>query len=59
MGRTRPKVRYEDCPKNSGAKNFMARMKPNVVTSINQKSDDKRKFFDVLCSPDTIFITPA
>jgi len=59
MGRTRPKVRYGDCPKNSGAKNFMARMKPNVVKSINQKRDDNIKFFEVLCSPDPIFIAPA
>jgi len=49
MGRTRPKVRYEACPKNSGAKNFTARMKPNVVNSTSQKRDDIRKFFDVVC----------
>jgi hypothetical protein len=36
--------------RNSGAKNFIATMKPNVVKSIRQKIEEIRKVFDELFS---------
>jgi len=50
MGRMRPKVMNEVCPRNSGAKNFIATMKPNVVKSISQKIEEIRKFLEELFS---------
>jgi hypothetical protein len=46
----RPKVMSDVCPRNSGAKNFIATMKPNVVKSMSQKIEEIRKFFDELFS---------
>jgi hypothetical protein len=46
----RPNVSHDVCARNSGAKNFIATMKPKVVKSMSQKIEDRRKFREELFS---------